>query len=150
MIEFVIPAILLSAGILCVIFPRQIGLAFCRFGKASWRMSTFGLTDMARFYPEEKAPKIFRILGVAWILFSIPWIAIAVSSISGPGAFAAMRESRTYLSEHHGSAGTWKLSTQSLSSSDGDYLVTYRYGQHAGILRATWKGDHYEFAEEKK
>jgi hypothetical protein len=101
MIEFVIPAIMLSVGILSVIFPRQIGLAFCRWGKASWRTSTFGLTDMARFFPEEKAPKIFRILGIAWILLSTPWFGIAIASVSGPGAFAAMRESRAYLSQHH-------------------------------------------------
>lgn len=150
MIEFVIPLVLLSAGVLCLIYPRQIGAAFCRLGKASWHASTFGLTDMRWFYPEEKAPKIFRIFGVALILFSIPWGIMAVASVSGPGAFAAMRESRGYLSEHYGSAGSWSLSPQSASSGDGDYLVTYRYGEHSGILRAAWRGDHYTFSEEKK
>lgn len=135
---------------MCLVYAQRIGPAFCRLGKAIWRTSTLGLTDMRWFYPEEKAPKIFRIFGVALILFSIPWGIIAVASVSGPGAFAAMRESRSYLSERHGSAGSWQLSTQSISSSESDYLVTYRYGDQAGILRAIWKGDHYEFSEEKK
>ena len=113
-------------------------------------MSTFGLTDMRWFYPEDKAAWIFRRLGIAFVLFSIPWVLIAIFSFSGPGAFAAMRESRSYLNQLHGPSLTWKVSTQSVSSGAGDYLVTYRYGERAGTLRATWKGDHYVFSEEKK
>lgn len=150
MIEFIIPAVFIVAGILCIIFPQRIGVAFCRLGKATWRTSTFGLTDMARFYPEDKAPKIFRLLGVAWILLSIPWVLFAVSSVSGPGAFAAMRESRGYLREQYGSVSSMELSTQPVTAKDGDYLITYRFGAHAGILRASWRTDHYEFKEEKK
>ena len=150
MIEFIIPAVLLCAGILFLIYPRQIGVAFCRLGKAIWRASTFGLTDMRWFYPEEKAPKIFRMLGIAWILFSIPWIVIAISSISGPGMFAAMRESRGHLSERFGSSSTWSVSAQPVLTHDGDYMVQYRYGEHSGTLYAAWKGDHYSFSDEKK
>lgn len=148
MIEFIIPAVLLLAGILFVIYPRQIGTAFCRMGKASWRASTFGLTDMRWFYSEEKAPKTFRILGIAWMLFSIPWFVIALGSLSGPGAFAAMRESRSYLSEHYGFTANLKLSAQSIPSDEGDYLVTYRHGDRNGRLRATWRIDHYVFSEQ--
>jgi len=61
-----------------------------------------------------------------------------------------MRESRGYLGERYGSSEGWKLSAQSASSGGSDYLVTYRFGGHEGVLRAVWKGDHYEFAEEKK
>lgn len=150
MIEFIVPVFLLSAGGLCLLFPRQIGVAFCRLGKASWRLSTFGLTDMRRLYPEEKAPKIFRILGVVLILFSIPWGIVGVASASGPGAFAAMRESRGYLREQYGSKGNWSISTRAAPDGANDYLITYRYGEHRGTLLATWKGDCYAFSEEKK
>lgn len=149
MFEFAIPVVLLLAGIICLAYAQWIGPAFCRLGKAFWRVSTLGLTDMRWFYPEEKAPRIFRSLGVALILFCIPWGIMAVVSVSGPGAIAAMRESRIYLSDRHGSAGSWQLSTQSLASSEGDYLVTYRYGDRSGVLRATWRGDRYEFSEQR-
>jgi hypothetical protein len=113
-------------------------------------MSTFGLTDMRWFYPEDKAPKIFQILGIALVLFSILWGIFAVLSVSGPRAFAAMRESRAYLKEHYGSATNWSLSTQSATSGEADYLVIYRYGDHTGKLHAAWKGDRYAFSEESK
>jgi hypothetical protein len=148
MIEFIVPAVFLIFGVACVIRPEPIGLAFCRFGKATWRMSTFGLTDMARFYPEDKAARTFRFLGIGFILLSLPWIFFAYASFSGPGAFAAMHESKAYLKEHHGSAATYELSTQSASTPEGDYFVKYRYGERTGTLRATWKGDRYVFTEE--
>jgi hypothetical protein len=150
MIEFVIPLVFLGFGIACIVRPQQVGVAFCRLGKATWKISTFGLTDMRRFYPEEKAGSIFRKLGIGFVVLSIPWVFIAFFSFSGPGALAAMRESRGYLSAHYGSAGRWKLSTESVPSAESDYLVTYRYGERVGILRATWQGDHYVFSELKK
>lgn len=150
MFEFAIPVVLIFGGILCLVYAQRIGPAFCQFGKTIWRTSTLGLTDMRWFYPEEKAPVIFRIFGIALILFSIPWGIFAVASVSGPGAFAAMRESRVYLSDHHGSARSWRLSTRLVASSESDYLVTYHHGDRAGVLHATWKGHHYVFSEEKK
>jgi len=150
MFNFAIPMVLLLGGILCLVYAKRIGPAFCLLGKAIWRTCTLGVTDMRWFYPEEKAPKIFRIFGVALILFSIPWDVFAVASVSGPGAFAAMRESEDYLRIRHGAAGSWQLSPQSVASSESDYLVTYRYGDRSGTLRATWKVDRYEFSEEKK
>ena len=148
MFEFYIPAIMLGAGILCLIYPHQIGVGFCRLGKAIWRVTTLGLTDMHWFYPEEKAHKTFRLTGIFLILFSIPWGIMVAASFSGPGAFAAVRESRTYLAGHYGSADSWGLSPKSnLYGGDGDYLVTYRYGTRSGILHAEWKSDHYAFSE---
>ena len=150
MIEFIISIALLSAGIFCLIWPRQIGVAFCHLGKASWRVSTFGLTDMRWFYPEEKAPKIFRSFGMALILFGVIWGIIAIVSVSGPGAFAAMRESRGYLKEQYGAVSSYNLSAHAAPSGNGDYVVIYRYGQRNGNLHATWKGDHYVFSETKE
>ena len=147
MIEFILPGIMLLMGILFLLFPGPIGVAFCRMGKANWRAMTFGKTDMARFYPEEKAPTIFRVLGVAWILLSIPWLYMAFASLSGPGALAAIRQSRTYLSEHYGSSGSSKLSATPVSSGASDYVVTYQYGGHAGTLNASWQKDHYVLSE---
>lgn len=148
MIELIVPAVFLVFGVACVIRPQPIGLAFCRLGKATWRMSTFGLTDMARFYPEDKAPKIFRLIGIGFILLSLPWVSFAYASFSGPGAFAAMHESKAYLKEHYGSSATYELSAQSAATPEEDYFVKYRYGGRTGTLRATWKGDRYVFTEE--
>jgi hypothetical protein len=150
MIELIVPAALIVFGIACVIRPQQIGVAFCRFGKATWKASTFGLTDMRRFYPEEKAATTFRVIGIGFILLSLPWVFIAYSSFSGPGSFAAIRESRGYLNAHYGSANRWNLSTQPVPARADDYLVTYRYGNHTGTLRAVWQDGHYLFSEEKK
>jgi hypothetical protein len=148
MIEFGIPVLVFAAGVLCLRFSKQIGVAFCRMGKASWRMNTFGLTDMGRLYPEEKAPRIFKIFGVALILFSVPWGVFGVLSFSGPGTFAAIRESRLYLNDTYGdSNGGWSFSAKSAPSGEGNFVVRYRYGDHRGTLLAPWKGDRYSFGE---
>jgi len=44
-------------------YSENIGPSFCRLGKRIWMAGTFGRTDMAKFYPEDKAPRIFRIMG---------------------------------------------------------------------------------------
>jgi len=86
MIELIVPAFFFAFGIACLVRPLQIGVAFCRLGKATWKISTFGLTDMGRFYQEEKAAATFRKLGAGFILLSLPWAFIAYFSFSGPGS----------------------------------------------------------------
>ena len=148
MIEFLLALIPLGLGIVCLFRPKQVGLAFCCLGKTIWRVSTFGLTDMRWFYPEDKAPRIMRMLGIMLILAGIISGVIAVLSVSGPGAFAALHESRVYLSERFGSPrDRSNMSATSAATEDGAYLVTYRYGQHSGVLHASWEQNHYMFTE---
>lgn len=151
MTEFLIfSPILLIAGVLCLKYPRQIGIAFCRLGKAIWRVGTFGITDMAFFYPEAKAPRVFKTAGIMLIIFSIPFGVIGVLSLSGPGELDAMRECSGYLKSTYGATNKdWELSARSADTGLDDYFIDYRYDDHKGTLRATWKSDHYIFIEEK-
>ena len=68
-----------------MLFASPIGIGFCRLGKAIWRFGTFGLTDMAKLYPENKAPMLFRIFGIFLILWDI-WFTTAWIT-QGPESF---------------------------------------------------------------
>jgi len=69
---------LFFAGLITYRFATVIGSMFCRIGKKVWRICTFGLTDMAVFYPEEKAGRIFRLMGGGMM------VAACISSILRP------------------------------------------------------------------
>jgi hypothetical protein len=145
----VVPLLLIIAGILCLIFQRPIGIAFCRLGKGIWKVSTFGFTDMRWFYPEDKAPGIFRIFGIALVLFGMVLLTIGILSFSGPGTLYAMREARGHLENVYGiHGGEWSVSA---SKQDPDAMVvsvSYRYGSESGRLRGEWDGEKYVFTKD--
>jgi len=55
-------------GDVMLILAKPIGVAFCRLVKANWRMLTFGKTDMARYYSEQRAPITMRIVGAGLLV----------------------------------------------------------------------------------
>lgn len=74
---------------------------------------------------------------------------LGILSVSGPGAFAAMRESRGYLKDSYGpSSMEWSVSAKSASSGEGDYQVEYEYAGRTGSLHATWTGEESLFSED--
>ena len=146
MFEFTLPLIFLSLGILLTFFRERSAVLFCRLGKAIWRHSTFGLTDMGSFYKEENARKVFRLMGPLFLCIGLLFSWFCYLSFSGPGAFCAMREARTYLESQYGNSATWSVSSQ-LESPDGSVDLSYRYASRVGRLHATWQKDHYVFSE---
>ena len=107
----ILPIIFILFGCACLIFPRQIGVGFCKLGKWIWKTSTFGLTDMRWFYPEDKAPALFRIFGLFLLAGGILFMALFLVSFSGPGSLFAMREASIYLDKSYGhSGGSWSIS----------------------------------------
>ena len=147
--ELIFPILFISLGLAMVIYPGQLGRGFCKLGKATWKVSTFGLTDMRWFYPEDKAPKIFRLMGIFWILFGVIFLSIIGVSYFGPNGFAAMREAKIYLKEHHGDSSTgWSFSFSEGDQGMDSVIVRYRYGEHSGSLMGIWNGDQYEFVEQ--
>jgi hypothetical protein len=92
-IDFIIlPIFVLAFGIACFVFPKQTGVGFCRLGRRIWKLTTFGLTDMRWFYPEDKAPSLFRLSGIFVILLGVWLVIVSALSFFGPGSFYAMRE----------------------------------------------------------
>lgn len=147
--ELIFPILFIALGLAMVIYPREIGHGFCKLGKAIWKTSTLGLTDMHWFYSEDRAPKIFRLMGVFWILFGGIFLFIIGGTFFGPNAFAAIREARSYLADQHGKSS----SGSSFSATEGaqgqnSVIIKYRYGDHSGSLIGFWNGDQYEFVEE--
>lgn len=138
-------------GLVMLILAKPVGVAFCKFGKALWKAATFGKTDMAFFYPEDKAPMIMRICGGAFATFGIAFLFLAGFPFRGPGQFKAMSEAKNYLSEVYGSSsGGWKLSTKNVSEDSTVVFVEYQFGDKAGSLKGEWVVDRYQFTEEKK
>ncbi len=101
---------------------------------------------MAYFYQEERAKKTFRLLGPIFLCVGLMLCWVSYLSFSGPGAWAAMRESRSFLAAKYENAGTWKVSANT-AAEDGSVDVDYQYGTHTGKLHAVWAKDHYVFAE---
>ena len=134
-----------------LIFAKPVGAAFCKFGKATWKVGTFGMTDMAFFYPEDKAPRIIRLVGGAFVVFGIMFLVLAGFPFKGPGQFKAMSEAKDYLNTTYGdSSGSWKFSSKSESSDDTVVRVDYSFGPHSGSLVGEWSVDHYKFSERRK
>jgi len=147
--ELILPILFIALGLAMVIYPEQLGRGFCKLGKAIWKVSTFGLTDMRWFYPEDKAPKIFRLMGVFWILFGVIFLCFIGVSFFGPNSFAAMREAKIYLKDYHGASATgWSFSASEGDQGENSVIVRYRYGEHTGSLLGIWNGDKYEFAKQ--
>src|SRR5712691_5494492 len=108
-----VPVIL---GLIMLIFAKPLGIAFCRAGRANWRMLTFGKTDMARFYSEERAPLTMRIVGAGFLLFGIVFLYQLGFPFKGPGRFKATAQAKAYLSTMYGSpTGNWRISPKSES-----------------------------------
>jgi hypothetical protein len=140
-----LPALL---GLVMVIFAKPIGIGFCRAGKAQWKALTFGKTDLAMFYPEDKAPVIMRVIGCGVLVMSLSLIFVAGNPFRGPGRFKAMSEAKDYLTRVYGSSsGPWNFSASRLSTDDSVIIVEYRFGGRVGSLRGQWLGDAYEFTE---
>ena len=112
---------------------------------------TFGKTDMAIFYPEERAPTIMRIVGGAFLVFGLIFLFALGFPFKGPGQFKAVGEAKDYLSRTYGSSGgSYHLEAKSESSDNTVVVIDYRYGQHAGSLRASWSGDHYSVVDDQQ
>ncbi len=146
--ELVLSFVMLAIGIVGLARPRKVGIAFCRLGKATWRLGTFGLTDMRFFYPENQAQRIGRGIGAFGVFIGISFGAFATLSLHGPGMFAAIRQSRIYLEKTYGpSDGNWSLSANIGAWGDTDYVVEYRFADHHGNLNAHWTGKEYVISE---
>ena len=146
MFEILIPVPFLVIGIAATFFRERTVEWFCRYGRATWKRTTFGLTDMAAFYQEDKARQTFRLLGPIFLCVGLLLVWVCFQAFNGPGSFAAMREARVFLEHSYGASGGWKLSSQAADSA-GTVIVEYRYANRAGTLRAIWNGHHYEFTE---
>ena len=75
-------------GLLFVIFPKPIGVGFCRLGKRTWKGHEDDLAGKARQemqrafpafspYDEAKAPKTFRFLGVVFLLQAVVFFILS-------------------------------------------------------------------------
>ncbi len=142
----IVPIVFFVFGVLSVIFPERLGIGFCRLGKTIWKIGTFGFTDMRWFYPEDKAPRIFRTLGILFIVVSLPFFAFWFGVGSGPNSFTAMNQAKSYLRSHFGKSSTWSISTRenTINSEDptvGHCLIEFEYAGHSGVLRGTWTTD---------
>jgi len=143
-----VPVIL---GLIMVIFAKPFGIAFCRVGKANWRMLTFGMTDMGRFYNEQRAPLTMRLVGAAFLIFGIIFLYQLGFPFNGPGRFKATVEAKAYMSAKYGTpTGNWRISAKSGTPDNTVVIVDYLYDGQTGSLRAEWQDDRYKFSEIKK
>ena len=79
----------LVVGLLFVIFPKPIGIGFCRFGQFTWKGHENDWAgkirqEMRKTFPafspdydETKAPKIFRLLGVAFLIQAVVFFILS-------------------------------------------------------------------------
>jgi hypothetical protein len=146
MFEILFPIPFLLLGLLMTFKRERFAEWFCAIGKATWRINTLGLTDMAPFYREEKAKRTFKILGPLFLCIGLLLCGWTFLSFSGPGSFCAMRESRAYLKSRYGYSTTWKESS-SFAGVDDSVDLSYQYGEHSGKLHGMWQKDHYVFTE---
>jgi hypothetical protein len=138
-------------GAVMLIFAKPLGTAFCRSGRANWRMLTFGLTGLGRLYNEKRTPITMRIVGAGFLLFGIVFLYEAGFPFKGPNRFKATIEAKEYLTNVYGSPGhTRRLSPERESTDDSVVIVNYQFGDHSGSLRGKWKGDKFEFSEIEK
>ena len=134
-----------------LIFAKPVGVAFCKIVKALWKTMTFGMTDLAFLYREDKAPMIMRMVGGAFIVFGIMFLATAGFPFIGPNKFKAISEAKVYLDTSYGSSSDESSFSTKNATDDSTILdVTYDVGKRAGVLHAEWTGDHYKFTEKKR
>lgn len=135
-------------GGLCLLFPRQIGVGFCRAGKRFWKTVTFGFTDMRWFYTEDNAPLTFRLVGAGALAVGVTTLSFWVLSFFGPGVLCAMREASNYLKQTHGSSAGYQSIVVNEETDDSSIVrVTYSHGEKSGELRGEWNGQKYLFNE---
>lgn len=144
--DILVPLSLIVAGAVLTFYSQKAGIAFCRLGKANWKMTTFGLTDMHWFYPEDKAPRTMKLMGVVLCIIGVLIALLSYISLHGPNSFAAMRQADGYLIGIYGKA-SGETSFTCATSSTEDTVVHYQYGDQKGNLRATWDGSKYTFTK---
>lgn len=145
-----LPLILVLLGAVSFFYAKRVGPLFCRIAKAQWKVLTLGRTDLGQLYPEDKAPKVFRLVGLIFLIVGLAFGSMEMASLSGPGQFAAMDESKEYLERTYDVSGNWELSTRMAYTHEDDYLVIYTYGSKSGVLHARWNEDHYVFTEHEE
>jgi hypothetical protein len=79
----------LVVGLLFVIFPKPIGVGFCRVSKWTWKGHEDDLAgkmrqEMRRSFPsfspdydEKKTPKIFRFLGIVFLIQAVVFFILS-------------------------------------------------------------------------
>ena len=82
----------LIMGLLFLIFPKPIWVGFCRFCKFTWSgdeedafykirrdawKKTYGITPDS--LDESKAPKIFRLIGVGFLILAVVFVALSIT-----------------------------------------------------------------------
>ncbi len=142
---------MIVAGVLALIYREQAGQLFCKVGKASWKASTLGLTDMHWFYPEQKARRIGLQIGLMLCLFGVVFGSLAVMALSGPNSFAAMSQAYDFLKGTYGNSSSgYSFSCHSVPDTENDVIIHYKYSDKVGDLRASWDGKKYVFTEERE
>ena len=146
--DILLPLFLITFGIALIRYSKQAGIWFCRIGKANWKISTFGLTDMHWFYNEERAPRSMRTMGIVLCLIGILTAAYSIVSLSGPNSFAAMRQAQGYLEKTYGeSSKGYSFSCNAIPNEPNGVIVHYKYSGKQGDLHASWDGSKYTFIE---
>jgi hypothetical protein len=74
----------LVVGLLCVVFPKPIGIGFRRIGKWTWKgheNDVFGkaipFLSRKKIYNETEAPKIFRLLGIVFLIQAVVFFILS-------------------------------------------------------------------------
>jgi hypothetical protein len=146
--DIFLPLGFLVLGIVMAIFSKQVGIVFCRLGKAIWKILTFGLTDMHWFYNEERAPRTMQRLGMVLCVIGFVFAGYSIVSLSGPNSFAAMRQAQSYLKKTYGdSINGYSFSCNSIPNEANGVIVHYKYSGKQGDLHASWDGSKYTFTE---
>jgi hypothetical protein len=145
----ILPYVFVIFGLIVAVYSQQAGLLFCKAGKAIWKISTFGLTDMHWFYPEDKAPRVMRQTGICFCLIGMVFVALSIYSLSGPNSFAAMSQAQDYLEKTYGdSQDGYSFSCHAIPNETNGVIVHYEYSGKTGNLHASWDGKKYIFAQE--
>lgn len=70
--NYLMGLLFIAGGIICLVFRQKIGVAFCRWGKNSWRNSPFGLSKaIESTYDEKWAPWFFCLVGIVMVAFGL-------------------------------------------------------------------------------
>jgi hypothetical protein len=81
----------LVVGLLFVVFPKPIGVGFCRIGKWTWKgheddvfgkvSQEFGkaipFLSREKIYNEAEAPRIFRFLGIVFLIQAVVFFILS-------------------------------------------------------------------------
>ncbi len=76
---YIASIITVITGVLMMIFRKPWGVAFCRLGKASFRLGgRFARSfPYEQYYDEAKAPASFKLMGIVFILTGLGFAVIA-------------------------------------------------------------------------